>query len=635
MAKPTGRITRGKTGVNRLRRVDRWIAAQPAARAPGALVVDLGYGASATTSLELHERLARGNPGVEVLGLEIDPARVALATAELALAREAGPTRYGRAIAPDARVSFALGGFEVPAPRAPRVIRAMNVLRQYDEHEVAGHWATMRARLAPGGLLVEGTSNELGRVCAWVALDATGPRSLTIALKVDELGTEHELPLLGLRSDTTYDVTVTVTAEDGSTATASVEVVVPPLSILVPDVSLRAGSAADAEPGYTLMAAWAPSVANRLLAVDHEGNVVWAYETRGDPKSAMLWPDGRLSSVVAKNLSVRTMAGASLALYSDDPIKGAIALPDELHHDAYFPGDGTFWSLRNAPVSVTEYPVDEFTPYDLAPATLLEDRVVHFDETGVLLGEWSMAALLDTTRIGFGSLDMIGSAGLDWTHGNAVWPVDGGASFVVSLRHQDALVKVNAASSEVEWILANPDGWPTDLDALRLAPVGDLDWPYHAHGVKVDGDMLYVFDNGNDFRTTPYSQSPHPDGLFSRIVGYRIDEKARTVEQVVDLVATADGTLFSRALGNVQLLPTTGHLLGTYSYLVREHGVSNQDIGRGLNSTRLLEWDPSTESVVWDLSISGQAVDTDQGWLVDRATRVPSLYLGIAEESWR
>ncbi|SDS31424.1 hypothetical protein SAMN04489719_2034 [Agrococcus carbonis] len=190
MAKPTGRITRGTTGVNRLRRVDRWIAAQPAARVPGALVVDLGYGASATTSLELHERLARRNPSVEVLGLEIDPERVAIATAELAAAREAGPSRYGRAIASDARVSFALGGFEVPAPRPPHVIRAMNVLRQYDEHEVAGHWATMLARLAPGGLLVEGTSNEVGRVCAWVALDVAGPRSLTIALKVDELGTD-------------------------------------------------------------------------------------------------------------------------------------------------------------------------------------------------------------------------------------------------------------------------------------------------------------------------------------------------------------------------------------------------------------------------------------------------------------
>ncbi|MGM1028283.1 MAG: class I SAM-dependent methyltransferase [Actinomycetota bacterium] len=195
MPRPNGRITRGTTGVNRLRRVDRWIATQAAARAPGALVVDLGYGASATTSVELHGRLLGANASIEVLGLEIDPARVAGATAELVLARRAGPTRYGRAIAADARVSFALGGFEVPAPRRPHVIRAMNVLRQYDEHEVADHWATMGARLAPGGLLVEGTSNEVGRVCTWVALDASAdgrprPRSLSLALKVDELGSD-------------------------------------------------------------------------------------------------------------------------------------------------------------------------------------------------------------------------------------------------------------------------------------------------------------------------------------------------------------------------------------------------------------------------------------------------------------
>lgn len=174
--------------MNRLRRVDRWIAAQPAARVPGALVVDLGYGASATTSLELHERLARQNPSVEVIGLEIDPERVALARRELAVALDAGRARHGRAIADDVRVSFAPGGFEVPTARAPHVIRAMNVLRQYDEAEVAGHWATMRSRLAQGGVLVEGTSNELGRVATWVTLDASGPRSLTLAVRVASLG---------------------------------------------------------------------------------------------------------------------------------------------------------------------------------------------------------------------------------------------------------------------------------------------------------------------------------------------------------------------------------------------------------------------------------------------------------------
>ena len=79
---PVGQITRGTTGTNRLRRVDRWIARHPALRrAADPLVVDLGFGASAVTALELHARLARARPDVEVVGLEIDPSRVARARA--------------------------------------------------------------------------------------------------------------------------------------------------------------------------------------------------------------------------------------------------------------------------------------------------------------------------------------------------------------------------------------------------------------------------------------------------------------------------------------------------------------------------------------------------------------------------
>lgn len=170
---PLGRVTRGTTGVNRLRRVDRWMAATPALRrADDPLVVDLGYGASATTSNELHERLSAVRADVEVLGIEIDPERVRVASAA---------ARPG--------VSFRLGGFEVPtdAGRRPAIIRAMNVLRQYEEAEVADAWARMTARLAPGGQLVEGTCNEVGRVGSWVTLDADGPRTFTISLRVAEL----------------------------------------------------------------------------------------------------------------------------------------------------------------------------------------------------------------------------------------------------------------------------------------------------------------------------------------------------------------------------------------------------------------------------------------------------------------
>lgn len=183
---PVGQVTRGTTGTNRLRRVDRWIARHPALRrAPDPLVVDLGYGASGVTALELQARLGRVRPDVEVLGLEIDPGRVVRATAQLAEVR-AGRTSF----APDARVSFALGGFEVPTPdgRRPAVIRAMNVLRQYDESDVATAWERMAGRLAPHGLLVEGTCDELGRIVTWVAVGPDGaPRTLSISLRLAEL----------------------------------------------------------------------------------------------------------------------------------------------------------------------------------------------------------------------------------------------------------------------------------------------------------------------------------------------------------------------------------------------------------------------------------------------------------------
>ena len=60
---------------------------------------------------------------------------------------------------------FAAGhpAMEVALGERPVLIRAMNVLRQYDEAEVPAAWSRAAARLAPGGLLVDGTCDELGR----------------------------------------------------------------------------------------------------------------------------------------------------------------------------------------------------------------------------------------------------------------------------------------------------------------------------------------------------------------------------------------------------------------------------------------------------------------------------------------
>ncbi|MGN6244684.1 MAG: class I SAM-dependent methyltransferase [Motilibacteraceae bacterium] len=179
-SRPLGAATRGTTAPNRLRRVDRWAAATQGGRLRAAhdpLVVDLGFGAAATTTVELHERLRAVRPDVDVVGLEIDPDRV-------------------RRALPHARagLAFALGGFELPpAHRRPVLVRAFNVLRQYAEDEVGPAWAVMRERLAPDGVLVEGTCDELGRRATWATVGPEGPRSLTLAAHLASLQRPGEL----------------------------------------------------------------------------------------------------------------------------------------------------------------------------------------------------------------------------------------------------------------------------------------------------------------------------------------------------------------------------------------------------------------------------------------------------------
>jgi hypothetical protein len=177
-ARALGLATRGTTAPNRLRRVDRWLVGTqtPLLRAaPQLLVVDLGYGATPVTTVELASRLRAVRSDVRVVGLEIDPERVSAAVPAAAEG-----------------LDFRRGGFELAGLR-PAVVRAMNVLRQYDEPAALTAWQTMLPRLAPGGLLVEGTCDELGRIGSWVALDPAGPRTLTLSAAVTSLDTPTTL----------------------------------------------------------------------------------------------------------------------------------------------------------------------------------------------------------------------------------------------------------------------------------------------------------------------------------------------------------------------------------------------------------------------------------------------------------
>ena len=161
---PEGQITRGKTAPNRLRRMDHFLAAYDPgliSRRDGeferAFYVDLGYGSEPVTTMESAARLRKLNRDLPVLGVEIKPERVERA----------------RPFADD-QTFFRLGGFNLPLgswpdgqPETVRLVRAFNVLRQYDQQEVLPAYNQIMSRVLSGGLLMDGTSDPFGRV--WTA----------------------------------------------------------------------------------------------------------------------------------------------------------------------------------------------------------------------------------------------------------------------------------------------------------------------------------------------------------------------------------------------------------------------------------------------------------------------------------
>src|SRR5512139_1887429 len=169
--KPQGQPTRGKNASNRLRRVDNFsMSCEPSHLTrtddlfAGAMYVDLGYGFDARTTLESAERFRRLNPNLKILGVEIDKERVEAALPFV-----------------DEKTFFRLGGFNLPLKQGEhvRLIRAFNVLRQYEEKDFAPAYERLAEYVLPGGLMIEGTSNPFGSIwCANLVRRTMESRSL-------------------------------------------------------------------------------------------------------------------------------------------------------------------------------------------------------------------------------------------------------------------------------------------------------------------------------------------------------------------------------------------------------------------------------------------------------------------------
>ena len=503
---------------------------------------------------------------------------------------------------------------------------------------------------APLGVLVAVTTDEPARLSIEIA-DGTRVDHIPAG---DTYRTEHRVPVVGLRPGRRHEVSFIATdAAGNSDRTPPLIIETDPLPDDFPPLEVTASQPDRMEPGATLLGVyrWEANGPAQdfglLLAVDSAGEVVWYY--RGDHRTGHAIPlaNGNLLYQAAPGgiwgilVEIDLLGNVvrrwhSRAVVDRVPDESILVDVDSLHHDVIELPSGHFATLSTELRTYDDYPTSDRDPD--APREsqdIAGDIIVEFAPDGTIVQRWPLLDLIDPYRIGYDSLGTgfwtgtyraLGHAEpdiADWAHANALAYDEVDDAFVVSLRHQDALVKVDRAG-EVRWILGPHTGWNAPWQTELLEPIGDLEWPFHSHGLEVTPDgTLLLFDNGNH-RATPFDEPLPAESAFSRAVEFDVDDAAMTVRQRWAHAGAGAARFHSSFLSDADWLPETGNILITDGARTREiEGDDGEPVTR--RGARIVEVTRTTPAeTVFELVIDDDEGPT--GWHVYRAGRWSAQY---------
>ncbi|MCK4586691.1 MAG: aryl-sulfate sulfotransferase, partial [Gammaproteobacteria bacterium] len=242
---------------------------------------------------------------------------------------------------------------------------------------------------------------------------STGKKSWTVDLK--KLKTSHNIPVLGLRPDTTHSIKVHAVSESGLTTTYNqlLTVTTDPLPEGFPSIDVMS-QPSKMEPGYTLVEVVPEGSKNKefgalIIIVDHAGEVVW-YTTGSRFTDVRQLANGNLIFLVGNKVRIINMVGDIIKEWRASKvkrkkkIKGTVATRS-FHHELFPMENGNFLVLSVEKKNILNFPTSETNAK--APkekALVAGDLVVEFDPDGNIVNSWSMLNMLQPQRIGFGSL---------------------------------------------------------------------------------------------------------------------------------------------------------------------------------------------------------------------------------------
>ena len=300
------------------------------------------------------------------------------------------------------------------------------------------------------------------------------------------------------------------------------------------------------------------------FATDLLGRVIWYHipEIPPMPKWVTVTrplPGGRLLMTVPFNvLREIDLAGNILretnTFAIEEQLRSQVTDPlGTFHHEAIRLPNGHTLALASVERIVTDV-------QGPGPVNVLGDILLDLDENWRVAWFWNSFDFLDVSRravlgetcagpdSGCSPL-RLGPDANDWTHSNSIHYLPADGNLLLSVRHQDWVIKIDyrdgAGTGEVLWRMGR-DG------DFRIAPVDDPElWFTHQHDVSYDGNTLLVYDNGNT------RQALNPD-VHSRGQVLRVDEDLRQVM----LELNVDLGHYAKAVGSAQRLSN-----GNYHFL--------------------------------------------------------------------
>ena len=305
------------------------------------------------------------------------------------------------------------------------------------------------------------------------------------------------------------------------------------------------------------------SVSSLLQEVDLAGNVLWQM-TLGD---------------LNKALAAATCSGCNITVTGT-------------HHD--------FVLLPNGHLVVIAA-----TQQDVSGTTVTGDVLIDLDQNHNVVWLWNEFDHLDINRRPY--------LFPDWTHTNAILYSPDDGNLIVSIRHQNWLVKVDyengKGSGDILWHL----GYQGDFTLIGGNDPIDWFWAQHAPSFTTTNTTgqfgLAVFDNGDD-RVFPSGvtcgTTGAPPCLYSTVPLFQINETSMTAT----LLSNQTTPNYSFFGGNAEVLEN-----GNVEFCEAAGGPQG-------NTGTIYEFTPgSSPQQVWELQIPGI--------LAYRGLRLPSFYPGV------